>query len=180
MTVENQTQQPPAGGTPVEPPAVEPIKFDEWLPKQPKEIQAAFEEHVTGLKNTVKATRDERDGLAKQIKDLLPKAEKGSELEKSLIEFAGKLDAAEKRAAFFEDAIKPGIDCRSPKAAFILAVAENLFDRRGAPDWDALRKSYPELFGKVTAPAGGGNGNDNPPRQNSMNDFILRAAGRGR
>lgn len=155
------------------------VKFDEWIATQDATIKAAYAEHTQGLLNAVKATREERDALAKQIKDLLPKAEKGSELEKSLSELNTRLETAEKRATFLEAATQPGIDCRNPRAAYALAVAENLFTRQGLPDWDGLKKVAPELFGRVTPPANAGSGTQAGPPATSMNDLIRRAAGRG-
>lgn len=174
----NQPVLPPTETTGETPAPVEPIKFDEWLASQDEAVRTAYEEHITGLKATVRATRDERDGLAKQIKDLLPKAEKGSELEKSLTEFGAKLEAAERRAAFMEDAIKPGIDCRNPKAAFALAMADNLFTRSGAPDWKAIQEVAPELFGKYTPPGNAGTGTGAPPKTTDMDTLIRQKAGR--
>jgi hypothetical protein len=66
------------------PPPAEEIKFDEWLGKQPENIRKSYETHNSGLLNSVKATRKERDDALTQVKDLAKKAEKGSELEKSL------------------------------------------------------------------------------------------------
>jgi predicted ATP-dependent protease len=123
--------------------------------------------------------RTERNDLTKQIDEFKKKAEKGSELEKSLTEFSARLEIAEKRASFFEDAVRPGIDCRNPKVAYALAVTDNLFDRKGSPDWTALKEAAPELFGKVTPPANAGTGTGNPPKNNDMNAFIRTAAGRG-
>jgi len=158
-------------------PVVE-IKFDEWLTKQEEPVRKAYELHVTGLKNTVQATRDERDALSKQIRDLLPKAEKGSELERSLAEFSAKLDASEKRAIFAEEAIKPEIGCSNPKAAYLLAVADGLFDKKGAPDWAGIKAAAPELFAKTNARSNAGNGTGSQPNGNlSMNDYIRQAAG---
>ena len=181
MTDQTATTTTTTAGTaaPVETTVTQPIKFAEWLASQDEAVRSAYDEHITGLKATVKATRDERDGLAKQIKDLLPKAEKGSELEKSLTEFGAKLEAAEKRASFFEDAVKPGIDCRNPKAAYALAVTDQLFDRKGSPDWAALKVAAPELFGKVIPPAHPGDGTGAIPKNQDMNTFIRQAAGRG-
>ena len=179
MTDQTATTTTTTAGTaaPVETTVTQPIKFAEWLASQDEAVKTAYEEHITGLKATVKATRDERDGLAKQIKDLLPKAEKGSELEKSLTEFGAKLEAAEQRASFFEDAVRPGIDCRNPRVAYALAVADNLFDRKGAPDWTTLKAAAPELFGKITPPGNAGNGAGGaPPKNSDMNAAILRAA----
>ena len=164
----NTTQ--PASGTPA--------SFEVWIGEQPDEIKALYTAHTTGLQNTVKATRQERDDLAKQIRDLLPKAEKGSELERNLTELGSKLEQAERRAAFVEDAIKPEIGCRNPKAAYALALADNLFDRKGMPDWNAIKAAAPELFGAPTVNANAGTGTQNQPTKTGMNEFIRRAAGR--
>jgi hypothetical protein len=152
---QHQTPQPAQGETPPEP-----IKFDEWINAQPAEVVAAYQEHTTGLQNTVKATRKERDDLSKQIATLTAQAAKGSELEKSLQDLQGQLEATNRRASFAEDAGRPEIGCSNPKAAFAIAQAENLFTRTGAPDWNAIKAAAPELFiKKPTTPAGdGGNG----------------------
>lgn len=157
-------------------PPVENETFESLMEKDPK-IKAAYEQHAAGLLNTVKATREERDSLKDQLKVLLPKAEKGSELEKSLTEFSGKLEAAERRATFFEESAKPGIDCRNPKAAYALATTLEAFDKKGNPDWSTLKAEAPELFGKVTPPAHGGSGANIPIDANTINDSIRRAAG---
>ena len=154
--------------------APQPIKFDEWIGTQDESIKTAYEEHTTGLKNTVTATRQERDTFAKQIKELSSKAEKGSDLEKLLNATKSDLEAAEKRAVFSEEAVKPEIGCSNPRAAFLLAAADDLFDRRGNPDWKAIKEAAPELFGKTNntqTHAGTGAGTQ-PKPAGSMNDFI--------
>lgn len=162
---------------------VTPESFDKFLEGQPDPIKLLYQQHSAGLLNTVKATRQERDDLAKQIKELLPKAEKGSELEKALLELQQKNETSERRATFIEESVKPEIGCRNPKAAYALAMADNLFDRRGAPDWNAIKNAAPELFGKpangANANAGAGSGSGQVAA-NDMNDFILRASGRRR
>jgi hypothetical protein len=181
MPEPSTTPNPPAAQPPAQtPPAsVTPATWDEYLKDQPAEIQALYQNHTTGLTNTVKATRDERDALSKQLKDLLPKAEKGSELEKSLTEALGKIEVAERRAAFAEEAIKPEVGCTNSKAAFLIAQADSLFDRRGNPDWAAIRAAAPELFQKKQGKANGGDGTgDEPAKTTNMNDLILRKAGR--
>lgn len=155
-----------------------PASFETWLEKQPDDVKSLYQSHVTGLQNTVKATRDERDALKQQIKDLLPKAEKGSELEKSLTDFSTKLEVAERRATFVEEAIKPEIGCRNPKAAYAIAFADNLFDRRGNPDWTAIKAAAPELFGSPSVNGNAGAGTNQQPPKGGMNEFIRRAAGR--
>ena len=94
-----------------------PLVFDEWIAGQDEPVKELISTRFTALENTVKATRDERDALKGQLKDLLKTAEKGSELEKSLTDAMSRLDAAEKKAAFLEEAIKPGIECRNPNCS---------------------------------------------------------------
>ena len=155
----------------------QPDSFEAILEKDPK-IKELYEQHTAALLNTVKATRDERDTLKNQVKDLLAKSEKGSENEKALTETLLKLEATERRATFVEEAVKPGIDCRNPRAAYALAVTIDAFDRKGNPDWTLLKKEAPELFGKLNPSAHGGSGTNEPPQANDMNAMIRRAAGR--
>ena len=100
------------------------VTFEGWLEQQDEQIRSLYEAHTAKLTNAVRATRQERDDLAKQLKDLLPKAEKGSELEKSLADALGRIEQAERRAAFAEEAVKPEIGCRNPRAAYLLAQAD--------------------------------------------------------
>ena len=174
MADENKNEVPNQQG---EQNVEQPATFESILEKDPK-IKELYEQHTAGLLNTVKATRDERDGLKSQVKDLLAKSEKGSENEKALTETLLKLEATERRAAFVEEAVKPGIDCRNPKAAYAYAVTVDAFDKRGQPDWALLKREAPELFGKSTPPAHGGSGTETPPQANDINSQIRRAAGR--
>lgn len=179
MPTENTATQtaPPVTPPAVETPATVAVKFDEWIGSQPAEIKAAYETHTTGLRNAVQATRVERDALGDQVKDLLKTAAKGSEMEKTLQEFQGKLAAAERRAAFLESATQPGIDCKNPKAALAIAMAGDHFNRQGVPDWAAIKEVAPELFGRVTPPGNAGAGTGSVPQANDMNAVIRRAAG---
>lgn len=153
--------------------------WETWLETAPAEVKALYEEHTAGLLSTVRATRAERDSLKAQIKEMLPKAEKGSEMETRLTETLSKLEATERRATFIEEAVKPSIGCRNPKAAYALAVADNLFTRSGSPDWDAIKEAAPELFGVGAPPAKPGAGTGQPsPEANDMNARIRKAAGR--
>ena len=47
-----------------------------------------------------------------------------------MTELQSKLEQSERRATFAEEAQRPEIGCLNAKAAYALAVAENLFDRR--------------------------------------------------
>ena len=155
-----------------------PASWDAWIETQDETVKGLYESHITGLRSTVKATREERDTLAKKIKELSQKAEKGSEFEKSLAEFTSKLEQAERRATFIEESIKPEIGCRNPKAAYALAMADNLFDRKGAAAWSTIKAAAPELFRKPSVAGNAGSGTATPPSKADMNAFIRRAAGR--
>lgn len=162
------------GGTP----APE-LTFDAWYGALDDKAKGLFDNHVTGLKAALNTERDNRAALSKQIKDLAAKAEKGSELEKQLSEASQKLEQAERRAEFMADALRPEIGCSNAKAAYALAVADDLFDRHGRPDWNTLKSLAPELFRKPgLGSADGGAGAQQAPKMD-MNALIRRAAGRG-
>lgn len=156
-----------------------PASFEEFLEAQPEAVKALYNSHSEALLNTVKATRSERDDMAKKIRELTKGMAEGSEAKRQLEEMSAALEKAEKRASFLEDAMKPELQCRNAKAAWLLAEAGNLFDRKGQPDWQAIRAEAPELFGVASANANAGNGTGKPPApQKNMNDFIRRASGR--
>jgi len=170
----------PTTPAPGETPPAEPIEFESWIKEQPAEVVAAYQEHTAGLQNTVKATRDERDAFSKQVKALTTQAAKGSDLEKSLQDLQGQLEAANRRASFAEDAVKPEIGCSNPKAAFAIAQADGLFTKNGAPDWTSIKAAAPELFVKKlpTPPGDGGEGSRTAPTAaRTMDDIIRRQAG---
>jgi len=171
--VVDTVQPAPAGATPA--------NFDEWLAGADEPTKTMISHRFTALENTVRATRDERDAFKVQIKDLLPKAEKGSDLEKSLNEITGKLDAAEKRAAFAEEATRPEVNCSNPKAAYLVAVADGHFDKKGNPDWAAIKAAAPELFRTPSANAAAGAGTQQQVSSSphaAINNFI-RGRGNG-
>lgn len=173
-------QQP--GGQPGSQQAA-PLQFDEWIQAQPPEVRAAYEQHTTGLRNTVQATRQERDDLSAQLGKLttaLGKKDAG-EAQRLVEQMTQDLEAANRRAAFAEEAGRPEIGCRNAKAAYALAMAENLFDRRGNPDWNALKQAAPELFGAAagaTRSNAGAGTSSQPAAGGGMNEFIRKAAGR--
>lgn len=166
-----QTQEQPQGEKPVD--------FETWLEGQDASVKELYNHHSEALLNTVRATRKERDDMSKQIKELAKQTAEGSDARKALDEMSVKLEVTERRAAFLEEAMKPEIQCRNPKAAWLLAQAENLFDRKGNPDWNGIKAEAPELFGVPTARAEAGTGTATPPpASKNMNDFIRTAAGR--
>lgn len=137
-----QTPQAPASETP---PA---LTWDAWHSslndEQRKLIEARFSDDTKALKGALDKERDEAKTLAKQLKDLQGKAEKGSELEKALTDLQAQLAAATQEKQFILDAPAKGVS--NIKAAYKLAVADGLIDAKGNIDWDGLKGAYPELF----------------------------------
>jgi hypothetical protein len=150
--------------------------FEAWLEKQDDKIKGLYESHTNGLKSALSAERDTNKTLSGQLKELLPKAEKGRELEKQLTETVNKMEAAERRAQFAEEAIKPEIGCTNVKAAYALALADSLFDSRGNPKWAEIKTAAPELFRKAGSTDGGAGSKTSPATD--INTAIRRAAGR--
>lgn len=155
--------------------------FAAWLDSQPESVKTLVSGKIERLHGDLHTERQQRKEFANQLKDLTKRAEKGSELEKALGETSTRLEQAEQRAAFYEDAGKPEIGCTNPKAAFLVAQADGLFTKRGDPDWAAIKAAAPELFaGRKTPPGNAGTGNGAPaPKGGTMNDYIRAAAGRG-
>lgn len=169
------SDQQPAAEAPAEP--AENFDFDAWLGEQPEHVRKGYEGKTQGLHSALEREREERKTVAKQLKELLPRAEQGSEAQKALGEMSSKLEQAEQRAAFYEEAGKPEIGCANPKAAFLVASAEGLFTKRGEPDWTAIKAAAPELFARKAPPGNAGTGTQSPPAQKaSMNDWIRQAA----
>ena len=152
------------------------VTFESWLETQDDTVKGLISGHTQGLSNTVKAVRQERDDLAKQIKTLSSKVEAGSDTQKELERMTAELEAANRRNDFFEGAAANG--CVNFKAAFALATAENLFKKNGSPDWDAIKQEAPQLFEqKRTPPAFSGNGSkgsEGNTGSSEIDDFIRR------
>lgn len=151
--------------------------FEAWLEKQPNEVKVLYEGHVQGLKNTVTATRAERDDFKHQLTAAIKKAEKGSEVEAQLQDALGKIEAAERKATFMEEALRPEIGCRNPRTAYALAISEELFLKTGAPDWTAIKTMAPELFQASKTKGNSGAGTGESVQTTDMNAIIRRSAG---
>lgn len=167
-----------AGETPA--PGAKTQDFDSWFGSLDDESKSLIESHTSGLKKALESERRSRKSLSDELKQAQARAEKGSELERSLQELTGKLDEANRRAQFFESA---PTDLANARLAWMLATADDLFTKTGEPDWEAIRAKAPEIFVQTKkAPsinAGSGNGTiqGTSPAQ-SMNAFIRAAAGR--
>lgn len=134
--------------TPAQGEMPKPLTWDEWHGQlsedQRKLIESKFDTDAKALKGALEKERDEAKTLAKQLKDLQGKSEKGSELEKALSDLQAQLAAATQEKQFILDAPAKGVS--NIKAAYKLALADGLIDAKGAVDWDALKGAYPELF----------------------------------
>jgi small-conductance mechanosensitive channel len=168
-------EQQQTGETP-EAPAVE--SFDGWLAGQTEPVKALLTQHTSGLKSALDAERNERKAQAKQLRDALAKAEKGSETERALQDITERVAQAERRASFFEEASRPDVGCTNVRAAYLVATAESLFTKAGDPDWKRIKDEAPELFQRKQSIANAGNGTQAPPKTGGMNDFIRRSSGR--
>lgn len=156
--------------------------FDEYLATVDDTVRSLYNENITGLKSALERERADRRKLSEQVRALTPLAEKGSEVEKKLAETAKLLEEAEissqeyqKRAIFAEQAIRPEVSCNNVRAAFALAVSENLFTQDGEPDWSKLRELAPELFKTATQTNAGDRTKGDLP--SDLNAAIRRAAG---
>ena len=159
-----------------------PRTWDTVLAGLPEADRALYEAHTTGLRNTVQATRQERDALQQQLGELTKALGKNDpEAAKALLaQMTSELDTSRRRADFLEAAVRPEIGCSNPGAAFAIAHNQGLFDARGNPNWDAIKRAVPELFRKPIPAGNAGAGTGSPPAgRATMNDFIRRASGRG-
>lgn len=160
-----------------------PKTWEEYVASLPEDqksvVTSLYEAQNSALLKTVKATRQERDTFADQLRDAAKKLEKGSEAQTQLLEHVAALEEANRRADFYEAA--PFQECKNPKAAYAIAKASNLFVKAtGLPDWKAIKEEAPELFGPVTKPKGkgaAGAGTDDKPRGTTINQFIRAKAG---
>ena len=58
-----------------------PASFEAWIEKHQR-IKALYEEHISGLKTTVKTTREERDDLKNRLRRFYLKLKKAASLKR--------------------------------------------------------------------------------------------------
>jgi uncharacterized coiled-coil DUF342 family protein len=151
-------------------------KFETWLESQSDEVKTLIQERFESLENTVHATREERDNLNKELKDLSKSIDENSEAGKQLTEAISRADAAEKKSNFIVEAVKQG--AKRPTAAYAIAETEKLFDDKGNPDWNKIKESVPELFtvANTSNNAGSGTNQSSLPNKNDFNSRVRQAA----
>lgn len=157
----------------------ETLTFDKWFGALDDDAKGLLEDHVDGLKSALTSERAERARLAKQIKELSGKADKGSELATQLEKLTGDMGKLDQKAQFYEDA--HAADVANLKLAWLAAQEFDLIGKDGRVDFDQLREQAPEVFRKK-APAPPGNAGTGAHQSGAakptMNSFIRRAAGR--
>ena len=156
-----------------------PPTWDSILEGLPEEAKGAYEQHTQGLQSALRAERQQRQELAKQLREASSQLEAGSKARTDLEALQTQLEDAQRRADFATEAGSHSVS--NVKLAYLAAQEFDLFDRRGNVQWDELKKAAPELFSQP-APARGnaGSGTQSPPTPGQdMNALIRRMAGRG-
>lgn len=143
---------PPAGDPPANPPAEPPATpqtWDSYLEGLSDDIKALYNTHTQGLRNTVQATRTERDALSQKLGELTKALGKDTpeEARRLLSEMQGGLETANRRATFYEQATSREVGCRNPKLAWLAAQESGAVNEKGEVNWETLKQGYPELFG---------------------------------
>jgi hypothetical protein len=151
-----------------------PPVFEDWIAKQPEEIQKMYEAHTSGLKGALKTERESAKNHQKRLAEITKLL--GSDPEKAKQEMdklAEENKASQARIEFLEDAMKPEIECLNPAAAWLVAQGKGLFRSNGVPDWKSIREEAPELFGKRTVRTHGGDGTgEEAPKKWNINDAM--------
>jgi hypothetical protein len=153
--------------------------FDTWIGTQPEAIKGLVTEHEKGLKSALDSERTSRQDLEGQLRTMAKDAAKTPELQKSLTDMADKLVETDRRADFFDAAHSAGVT--NLKLAYLCAVQDEMFDKKGNVNFEALKTKYPELFagGKLKPRGNAGDGTGaNQPAGGGMNAFIRQSAGR--
>lgn len=151
--------------------------YETWLANLPADQKALVEQHTTGLRSALEKERTSAKEFQKKLGDLGKRAEKGSELERELLEAQSRLKLESDRAAFYENAPANNVKMTSTRAAYIVASSEKFIREDGTVDWKRMVEVYPDFFEapKAAPPArgnaGAGTGNV-PGAQSNMNDFI--------
>lgn len=155
------------------------LAWKPWHDALPKEAQELIATRESGLKTALDTERDARKTAETDLRSVAKKLEKGSEAQKEVLKLADDVAEGSRKSDFYEDAHKAGVT--NLKLAFLVATDEGLFDKRGNANFDKLKESFPELFGKkrvVDPNAGEGTGTLPDGQKKDMNAFIRGAAGK--
>jgi len=179
MPDETSTNNESAGGTGEQGSGGTPPTWDQIVEGLPEAHRTLYDAHEQGLRSAIQSERDQRDSLSKQLRKATETLKEGTPERQEFDKLAVQLEAAQRRADFAEEAVKPEIGCTNVRLAFLAAQEFDLIDRRGRINWEQLKKDVPELFRdtKAPPPGNGGRGSNNPPTTMGMTQIIRRGAG---
>lgn len=124
-----------------------PATYDEWYNTLPADHKKLIDEHTTGLRNTVTATRKERGELETQLREISSKLKDVPDLQQRVDKLADSERTATRRADFYEAAPKESLRPDMLRAAFVVAQADGYFDEKtGAIDWKKFKADQPGFF----------------------------------
>lgn len=143
--------------------------YDDWFAGQDESVKSLVGGRLKSLESAYESVKTERKDLAKKLEIL---AKENEPLREQLTQLRKDVEDHEKRAEFFEAAVK--VNCSNPKLAWHIANTDGL-------TLAAMQSTYPELFRRtvpvVTAAGAGAGKSQTVPAD--MNAAIRKAAGRG-
>ncbi len=142
----------------------------------PEDAQGLFAAHVAGLKSALESERGQRRTLAGELRTATGALKEGSEAREALEGLTGKLELAERRADFVTAAVVAGV--RDVGLAWLAALELDAFDRKGEPDFVALKEAHPALFGGAAA-GNAGSGTGRGVESGEDMDTLIRRRVRG-
>lgn len=164
----------------------EDVDYDTWFDEQDEFTQAMIEIHIAGLNSALKAERRKNKALTNQLQQQSVRLQDAAQVSEQMEEIESKLDMANKKASFFENAVGNNIQGKYANLAWVAVSEQNLFETHttdGNVDYEAmfaeLRVKYPDLFNRSSLPtANAGNGiGESLTTPNDMNALIRSQAG---
>lgn len=159
-----------------------PATWAEYLESIPTEQRDAVSKLYSAenqkLIAAVKATREERDLLQRDLRVAAKQAGALPALQETLNKQADELQNANKKSAFYENAILRR--CSNPALAWAFAKSENLFSGDGEADWKNIELRAPELFAPARPAAtrgAAGAGANNTVQKQTVTDWIRQQSG---
>lgn len=145
---------------------------DDWYNSLDDTQKGYLDERTKGLKAALDAERDANRDKEKQLKELKSKAEKGSVMEQELDKQIEAVKTERQRADFYEQAATAGV--KNPKLAWYAVQAEDLTNKDGTPNMNALKEAHPELFERPAPNAKAGAGAGTNVNTSNDVDALLR------
>lgn len=152
--------------------------YETWLAEQPEAVRAMLDGHIgrmSTLEKTLETVRSERKSYEKQFKEAASQLEEGSTARKTIEEQLAKLQGADKRANFMEEATAQGVT--NARLAWLASQDHELINGHGKTNWEELKKVAPEVFFKAppAPPGGAGAGRQAAPPDANFETTINQA-----